>query len=68
MIPTKKLGLTIAETMRAVPIGRSSLYEEIAAGRLPAHKLGRRTLIMANDLQQWLDSLPRVKPSKKPEA
>jgi len=39
-------------------IGRSSVYEEIQAGRLQAKKARRRTLITAEAAQAWLDSLP----------
>jgi len=38
--------------------GRTKLYEEIAAGRLRARKLGRRTVILAADARAWLEALP----------
>jgi len=41
-------------------LGRDTLYKAIHAGRLPARKLGRRTIIIANDLQQFLESLPVI--------
>ena len=52
------LALTIQEAAKAASIGRSSLYEEIAKGRLQARKLGRRTLILTEDLSRWLSTLP----------
>jgi hypothetical protein len=39
-------------------LGRTRAYEEIAAGRLKARKLGRRTLIAADDAEDWLGHLP----------
>jgi excisionase family DNA binding protein len=39
-------------------IGRSSVYEEIGAGRLPIKKAGRRTLITRKDADAWLERLP----------
>ena len=39
----EKLGLTIAEAAFAAGIGRSRLYEAIAAGQLTARKFGART-------------------------
>lgn len=40
--------------------GRTKLYAEIKAGRLKALKLGARTLITAEALSEWLNSLPKI--------
>ncbi len=53
--------LTIAEAKARAGCGRSTIYEEIKAGRLPARKLGRRTLILATDFSEWLANLPLAK-------
>jgi excisionase family DNA binding protein len=42
-------------------VGRVTLYEEINAGRLRARKVGRRTIILDDDLRAWLASLPVLK-------
>lgn len=55
------LGLTIHEAKALAGVGRSTIYEEIRAGRLAARKLGRRTLILSDDLSAWLASLPLIK-------
>ncbi len=55
------LSYSIADIVKLSGVGRTLLYEEIKAGRLKAHKLGRRTLILADDLQHWLAGLPRKK-------
>ena len=55
-----KLAYTIPEAGIVSGTGRTSIYEEIKAGRLRAVKRGRRTLILADDLRAWLNSLPRV--------
>ena len=39
-------------------IGRSTLYAAIRDRRLVARKIGRRTIILVSDLQNWLQSLP----------
>lgn len=52
------LALGISAAARAAGIGRSTVFEEINAGRLKARKAGRRTLILKDDLAAWLASLP----------
>jgi excisionase family DNA binding protein len=42
----------------AYAIGRSTVYKEIAAGRLPIRKVGKRTLIPAEAARQWFENLP----------
>ena len=39
-------------------LGRDTIYKAIHTGRLPARKLGRRTIVLASDLQAFLESLP----------
>lgn len=43
---------------KALGIGRSTLFVEIAEGRLTARKAGRRTVILREDCLAWLASLP----------
>jgi excisionase family DNA binding protein len=52
--------LSIAQTARLLGIGRSTLYCIIKAGRLPVRKLGKRTLIMREDLDHFVATLPRT--------
>ena len=55
------LAHTIAEACARSGIGRTAIYELINSGQLPARKRGRRTLILTEDLQRCLQSLPEVK-------
>jgi excisionase family DNA binding protein len=51
---------SIPQTMHIIGIGRDKLYKLIREGKLPARKLGRKTLILAADLETFLESLPRM--------
>ncbi len=55
---TRKIALSIRECVLLVGVGRSYLYNEIAAGRLVAKKAGRRTIVSKTDLNDWLSRLP----------
>ena len=50
--------LTVDEAVKRGPAGKGKLYQEIAAGRLIARKIGRRTVILRTDYERWLNSLP----------
>jgi excisionase family DNA binding protein len=56
--PMERIAYSIGEVVDLTGIGRTRLYEVIAAGELRTKKLGRRTLILAADLSAWLNSLP----------
>ena len=58
---TKKLTYSIAEVVTLTGVGRSFLYEEIAAGRLRVKKAGRRTLVPDGYLKAWLEGLPEAR-------
>ena len=59
------LAHSIAEACAQSSIGRTAIYELINTGQLPARKRGRRTLILAEDLQCCLQSLPSIKVKPK---
>ena len=52
------LAYTIDEAVKITSISRSKLYIEIKSGRLQIRKVGRRTIIPPQFLQEWLDHLP----------
>ena len=54
----RRLGYSIARLAKMTDLSRSSLYEEIAAGRLVGRKASRRTIITRRDAVRWLQSLP----------
>ena len=45
-------------SIKDLPFGRTKAYAEIEAGRLRAVKLGTRTLVLADELKEYLASLP----------
>lgn len=51
---------SIEETARITSLGRTAFYEEIKARPLKARKAGRRTVVIADDIRQWLASLPQI--------
>jgi excisionase family DNA binding protein len=51
---------SIAEVCAATGLGRDGVYDAIRDGRLVARKLGRRTVIVDDDLRRFLDGLPRA--------
>ena len=53
--------LTINEFCNQYGICRETCYREIRAGRLRARKLGRRTVLLAHDVDVWAASLPELR-------
>jgi len=58
MTQPEPIAVAISEAVRLCGIGRSSIYEAIRRGDLPIRKSGRRTLLLMEDLRQWLAGLP----------
>ncbi len=50
--------MSVKDFCRWAAIGRTMAYEQIAMGRIPVRKVGRRTIILIADAQHWLESLP----------
>ena len=61
-LPDGKLAFHIDEASRAGAGSRSEIYEALRDGRLSAKKRGRRTIILRNDLTQYLATLPDYQP------
>lgn len=53
-----RAALRIKEVCARYGISRTTLYEEIAAGRIKAVKCGKSTLIPRASADAWLESLP----------
>ena len=61
------LAYSIAEACSVARAGRTALYEAIRCGALRAVKRGRRTIVLAQDLHRYLESLPALKPKPPPK-
>ena len=49
---------TIKQFCKQFGISPATFYREAAAGRIATRKIGRHTLIRAEDAKAWLDGLP----------
>ena len=58
---TKPVAYSIPEAARAASIGTTKLRDEIRAGRLTCRKLGKRSIITAQDLESWAAVLPDIR-------
>lgn len=50
--------MTVADFLARYSIGRTTLYREVAAGRLKLRKLGSATRIARADAETWAGGLP----------
>lgn len=55
--------MTVADFCGRYRIGKTSLYREAAAGRLPLRKFGAATRIALEDAEAWAAGLPIVEGS-----
>ena len=53
-----RLAFSLADAASAIGVGKSTLHELIATGKLPVRKLGRRSLVLREDLKAYVQSLP----------
>ena len=60
----RPLAYTVDGASTASGACRSTLYVDMKSGKLPARKLGKRTLILAKDLERYLEGLPTLAEAK----
>jgi excisionase family DNA binding protein len=56
------LAYTIDDVVKYTRVGRTKVFEAIREGKLRAVKNGKRTLVLSDDLYQWLGSLSAIEP------
>ena len=54
----QKVAATINEATQITGLGRSSIYQLINDGKLTRRKYGNRTLILVDELEAFVKSLP----------
>ena len=52
-----KLSLSVEEVIIVTGIGRTTIYSLLASGELKARKIGKRTVILKDDLTEFLKNL-----------
>lgn len=58
MDASQRLAFSVDDACHALSLSRPTLYRLMAAGAIPYRQCGGRRLILAEDLQRWLESLP----------
>ena len=56
--PAFKIALTIPEAASAAGISRSHIYKLLSAGTLTRRKIGKRTVILREELESFVRALP----------
>ena len=54
----QKMAFSVDEAAMRAGLGRDAIYSAVREGKLEAKKMGRRTLVTADALRRYLDSLP----------
>ena len=62
IVEERKLVFSVTEAAHAANSCRDKIYGAINAGKLRARKNGRRTIILAADLEAYLNNLPSLEP------
>jgi excisionase family DNA binding protein len=56
----QKMAFSVDEAAMRAGLGRDAIYSAVREGKLEAKKMGRRTLVTADALRRYLDSLPSL--------
>ncbi len=57
----KPISITIEDATNYCGIGRTKIYELVKSGKFTARKMGRRTLLLTEELDAYIRSLPTSK-------
>ena len=51
-----RVSYTVRDLATATGVSRSSIYNEMRAGKLVGRKLGTKTLFLSEDVARWVES------------
>ena len=54
----RPVAYSVSDILQMVGIGRTKYYDLVATGDIKVRKIGHRTIVLAVDLDAWLESLP----------
>lgn len=49
------IALTVADAVKASGLGKTTLYEAMAKGRLETRKVGRKRLVLTRSLRRFIE-------------
>ena len=61
----KQFSLSVNQVCAVTGLGRTKVYEAINSGSLQARKIGKRTIVLQDDLSSFLNSLDVYTPRSK---
>lgn len=67
-VTTDPLAVSVRAAAHASGVGRTRLYEAMGTGELPSCKVGKRRLILFEDLRAWLGRQRQAAASPGPTA
>ncbi len=65
--PMTRIAVSVAEAATISGLGKTSIYKLIANGKLSPRKLGKRTLVLMEDLDTAIRTLPTGKQPRRVE-
>ena len=54
----KPVAYSVSDILRMVGISRTTFYQLVKSGEIKVRKVGKRSIILSEDLEAWLQRLP----------
>jgi len=59
------VAMSINRAAIACGIPKARLIHAVKHGEIPAHRVGNKSLLLARDLEEWIEAHERVKPTQE---